>query len=81
MEITRDYLIDKGFVLSEGYDFVYELEYMKGTRLVIVLSGSSLVMIESDGNRVISNQSVILTSITKVEELDMLLELLTKNKS
>lgn len=81
MEITGDYLIDKGFVLSEGYDFVYELEYMRGTRLVIVLSGSSLVMIESDGNRVISNQSVILTSITKVEELDMLLELLTKNKS
>jgi len=81
MEITGDHLIERGFVLSKGYDFVYELEYMRGTRLVIVLSGAGLVLVEDDGNRVVSNQSVILTSVTKVEELDMLLELLTKNKS
>lgn len=81
MGITGEYLIDRGFSVSEGYEFVYELEYMRGTRLVIVLSGTALVMVEDDGNRVINSQSVILTSVTKVEELDMLLELLTKNKS
>ena len=81
MEITSDHLIERGFSLSDGYEFVYELEYMRGTRLIIILSCTALVMVEDDGNRVISSQSVILTDVTKVEELDLLLELLTKNKS
>jgi hypothetical protein len=81
MEITGDHLIERGFTLSDGFDWVYELEYVRGTKLVIVLSGAGLVLVEDDGNRVISPQSVILTSVTTLKELDMLLELLTKNKS
>jgi len=81
MDITGDHLIERGFTLSDGFDWVYELEYVRGTKLVIVLSGAGLVLVEDDGNRVISPQSVILTSVTTLKELDMLLELLTKNKS
>jgi hypothetical protein len=81
MEITGDHLIERVFTLSDGLDWVYELEYVRGTKLVIVLSGAGLVLVEDDGNRVISPQSVILTSVTTLKELDMLLELLTKNKS
>ena len=58
MEITGDHLIERGFTLSDGFDWVYELEYVRGTKLVIVLSGAGLVLVEDDGNRVISPRIV-----------------------